>query len=137
MKTLDLNALYDYAERQGIHIDCYDLVKIESLSLTDEGECYIGINPFILKSHAEEKVKLAHEVGHCETVSFYDTNSPWYIRERCEARAEKWAIKKLIPKDELVEAHKNGICDVYELADYFSVTLDFMCAALKYYSNCY
>lgn len=98
---MDLNALYNYADQQQIHIDCFDLAHIESLSIMDGSECYIGINPLILKSYAEEKVKLAHEVGHCETVSFYDKNTPWYIRERCEARAEKWAIKKLIPRTSL------------------------------------
>ena len=132
---MDLNALYNYADQQQIHIDCFDLAHIESLSIMDGSECYIGINPLILKSYAEEKVKLAHEVGHCETVSFYDKNTPWYIRERCEARAEKWAIKKLIPKDELVKAYKDGICNNFDLADHFGVTEAFMQKALKYYSE--
>ena len=135
MMSLELNALYNYADHKRIHIDCFDLSNIESLSIMDGGEFYIGINPLILKSYSEEKVKLAHELGHCETVSFYDESTPWYIRERCEARAEKWAIKKLIPKDELMTAFKDGICDNYDLAEHFGVTEDFMRKALKYYSQ--
>ncbi len=132
---MELTTLYDFAEQQGIHIECYDLAYIDSLSILADGECYIGINPLILSLYAEEKIKLAHEVGHCETGSFYNENTPRYIRERCEARADKWAIKKLIPKDELIKAYKDGISDNFELADYFGVTEDFMRKAIAYYCN--
>ena len=79
-------------------------------------------------------MKLAHELGHCETGAFYNEYSKFDIRAKHERRANKWAIKKLIPEDELKEACT--FCyNRYELAEHFGVTEDFMQKALDYYIN--
>lgn len=131
---MNLYTLYNIAEHDNIEVLSYDLQQCESLSVMCDGECYIGINPFVVKSTADEKVKLAHELGHCETGSFYNQYSPFDIRSRHEYRADKWAIKKLVPEDELKEACK--FCtNRWELSQYFEVTEDFMQKAMDYYSN--
>ena len=132
---MDLNDLYTYADNCGYHIDCFDLHHVECMSLTSDGEYYIAINPFALTSYAEEKVKLAHEVGHCETHAFYDQHTSPLVRSRCETKAVKWAIKKLIPKDELIEEYKHGTETAYELAEHFGVPVDFMQTAIEFYCN--
>ena len=98
-----------------------------------DGECYIAIDPRKVASAADEKTKLAHEMGHCVTGAFYNVYSPWDIRQRHENRADKWAIKKLIPKDELELAVADGRTDIWELAEFFSVTEDFMRKAISLY----
>lgn len=129
---MELNALYEHADNNGIFVDCYDFTYIQSLSILDEDVCYIGINPFMLESEADEKVKLAHELGHCETGAFYNRYALYDIRAKHERKADKWAIKKLIPKDELKQAFKS--CrNRFELSEYFGVTEDFMQKALDYY----
>ena len=135
MNIVTLEEMYEYAESQGIHVDCYDMNHIPCLSVYSDEEYFIGINPFALTSYADELIDLTHEIGHCVTGAFYDSNSPQYWRIRCERIAEKWAIEKLVPKDKLIQAYKDGICDNSELADLFGVTEDFLQSALKYYCD--
>lgn len=74
---------------------------------------------------------LAHEIGHCETLAFYNAYSPLEIREKHEARADRWAVSKLVPVGELTEALKHGINEIWALAEHFDVTEDFMRKAIK------
>lgn len=127
--------LYDYAEKQNIEVISLTTRKAQCMSMIDEyGDCGIGINPFMLKSESDEKVKLAHELGHCETGAFYNMYSPFDIRSKHEYTANKWAIKKLVPEDELKEACK-FCANRWELSQHFEVTEDFMQKALDYYKE--
>lgn len=125
--------LYRTAEQNNIEVYSYDLNKCESLSVLVDGTCAVAINPFALKSESDEKVKLAHELGHCETGAFYNCFSALDIRSKHEYTANKWAIKKLVPEDELKQAIKNGCENRWQLSEYFGVTEDFMQKALDYY----
>lgn len=129
---MTLNNLYDIAARDNITVYSYDLGGYDCLSLLDNNKCYIAIDPFKLKSEAEELVKLAHELGHCETGAFYNQYALLDIRAKHETRADKWAIKKLIPKDELVKAYRY-CTNRWELSEHFGVTEDFMQKVLDYY----
>lgn len=64
---------------------------------------------------------------------WYIENTPLWLRKKYERAADKWAIKKLIPKDELEAAFQKGITEVWELAEYFEVTEDFVRKAAKEY----
>jgi len=101
--------------------------------MDDNGSCYIAIDPYKLRSTQEEKEKLAHELGHCLTGSFYSIYTAVDCRQRHENRADKWAIKKLIPADELEEVAANGCTEIWELAEHFGVTELFMRKAVSYY----
>lgn len=132
--TPKLLELYEMAEADNIMILCEKTAELKSMSvMTDSGNCYIGINPLTLDSTADELVRIAHEMGHCETGSFYNQYSPFDIRSRHEQRATKWAIKKLVPKDELIAAVKDGCANRYELSEYFELPEDFIQKALDYY----
>lgn len=130
---MQLYDLYNLAEQRGITVISFNLPESEAMSVMLDGNCYIGIDPFSLDTYADEKVKLGHEIGHCEMGAFYNEYSPLSLRSQCERRADIWAIKKLIPKDELIKAFKNGIVDKWDLADYFDVTEDFITKAAEYY----
>lgn len=126
--------LYRTAEREGIEVDCFDLERRESLSIMDEdGDCYIAIDPLKLTSAKDEKVKLAHEMGHCVTGSFYNRFAACDVRQRHENRADKWAIQKLIPPEDLEHAIEEGYTEIWELAEYFDVTEEFMRKAMCWY----
>ena len=84
---------------------------------------------------ADEKVKLAHEMGHCVTGSFYNIYAACDVRQKHENRADKCAIEKLIPKDELNHSVRRGITEIWDLAEYFGVTEDFMRNAVCWYVN--
>lgn len=128
MKT---NDLYQIAERSGITVDRFPLPENRSISVKSGGNLYVAVDDHV--TNAEERVCLAHELGHCETMSFYNVYSPLDIREKHELRANRWAIGKLIPKSAYLRALKNGYDNLYSLAEYFSVTEEFMKKAVEYY----
>ncbi|MBE6733381.1 MAG: ImmA/IrrE family metallo-endopeptidase [Ruminococcaceae bacterium] len=127
-----LNDLYAFAEQHDIDVDCMKLKTMQCVTLSLDGSNCIIIDPFQLKSSIDEMVKLAHEIGHCVTGSFYNEYSPLDIRAKHEHRADKWAIKKLIPEDELKNALAFCI-NRYELSEHFGVSEDFMQKALDLY----
>lgn len=124
--------LYDFAKDRDILIINDKLKKSPSMSIFDEGLCTIVIDNRQIHSAVEENVIAAHEVGHCETGAFYNEKS-LELKSRMEYRANRWAIKKLIPEDELIEAFEHGILETWELAEQFEVTEDFMIKALEFY----
>ena len=133
---IELSRLYQIAEEENIEVDCFDLKKREALStMDDDGACYIAIDPYKLHSTPEERTKLAHELGHCITGSFYNANATVEHRQRHENCADKWAIKKLIPVDELETAAATGCTEIWELAEHFGVTEQFMKKAVCYYAH--
>lgn len=126
--------LYEYAELRGIDVDWFDTMRAPSLSaILPDGEYCIAINPWMMDTVSKEKVSLAHELGHCETGSFYNQYSPYDLRQKHENRADKWAIQKLIPESELRSAVESGYTEIWDLADYFQVTEEFMRKAISLY----
>lgn len=131
---MTLTELYGLAECESVVIAPFALNKRESLSTMDsDGQCFVAIDPTKVTSTADEKTKLAHELGHCVTGSFYNVYSPCDIRQRHENRADKWAIKTLIPKDELDAAVERGYTELWELAELFNVSEDLMRKAVSWY----
>ena len=126
--------LYKIAENSGTQILCCDLPHTRSVSaMSCTGTCYIGMDPFEIETSAEERVHLAHELGHCETGSFYNAYSSLEIRAKKEIKADRWAFSRLIPVWELNSVLENGIVELWDLAEYFGVTEDFMLKAVDYY----
>lgn len=131
---MELLELYQLADAEHIPVYSFDLPQTHSLSLmNNDGSCAVAIDPFGLNSTKDEKIRLAHELGHCVTGSFYNRYSDFDIKARSEYKADKWAIKKLVPEDELQNAFKQGIVEPWNLAEYFNVTEDFIIKAVNYY----
>ena len=121
------------AEDEDITVLNTNCPECGSISLmTSEGNCYIGIDNKEM-TKAEELVHMAHELGHCVTGSFYNRYSKFDIISKHEYCANKWAIKKLIPKDELISAFESGIMEIWELAEHFGVTEEFMIQTCEFY----
>lgn len=131
MNVLDL---YRFAEQQNIEVIETSLPENGSLSvMDDQGNCYIGMDESVIDGDALERVHLGHELGHCVTGSFYNRYSHFDLRQRHENRADKWAIAKLVTEDELDEAVADGCCEIWNLAERFGVTEQFMQKAVCYY----
>lgn len=132
----DLLYLYKYAEKHHIDVDWFSLPVTPSLSVKlPDNSCAIGIDPWKMETIAEETVCLAHELGHCETDSFYDPTTGLPVKQKCENRADRWAIQRLVPRREFFRAVESGCTEVWQLADYFNVTEEFMRKAMCYYTN--
>lgn len=132
----DVLSLYRLAEKRGIDVDLRPLRRVPSLSLSMDwagGRCAVALDPDQVAGAADEKVKLGHELGHCVTGSFYNRYAACDLRRRHELHADRWAIAHLIPRKELNAAIAKGVREVWELAEYFEVTEEFMKKALSHY----
>lgn len=131
---MDIPALYDFALQKNIEVVRFPMADNGSISfMADSGSCYIGIDPAVQDGGVQERTHLSHEIGHCETGSFYNKYAAVDSRQRHENRADKWAIKKLIPVDALDNAIAAGHTDLWDLADHFGVTEPLMRRAVCYY----
>lgn len=131
---MDTWALYELAEQENIEIAQFPMKENGSVSFsTDSGRCYIGMDKGIADGSIQERIHLAHELGHCITGSFYNRYSNFDCRQRHENRADKWAIRQLITPEELDQAVASGYTEVWDLADYFGVTEQFVKKAICLY----
>lgn len=127
--------LYRYAEQQNIDVDWVSMELATSLSVPLPGGQYaIAINPWKMDSLAMETVCLAHELGHCETGSFYNPYAVCDVRRKHENRADKWAIRRLVPRAEYESALDDGCTTISALAERFGVTPEFMKKAVCLYT---
>jgi len=130
----DIVELYQLAENHEHEVYWYTDENISAVSVMDEtdGSCAIAINPFKIEGNADEKYKLAHELGHCECGAFYNRYSPFDLVNKHEFRADRWAIKKLLPKEELRAAIVDRR-DRCEIAEMFEVPVELVDKAVEYY----
>lgn len=127
--------LYRYAEQQNIDVDWVSMELATSLSVPLPGGQYaIAINPWKMDSLSMETVCLAHELGHCETGSFYNPYAVCDVRRKHENRADKWAIRRLVPRAEYEAALADGCTTISALAERFGVTPEFMRKAVCLYT---
>lgn len=128
-----VEGLYALAQEQGYDIDDYPLHNAESLAARlPNDHCSVAIDRTQLKSQSDELIKLAHELGHCETRSFYNAKTPTDLRGRHEERANRWMYRRLVPREELfclLEQKR----DLYEIAERFGVPERIITAAYEYY----
>lgn len=127
--------LIDYAQRRGCEVYEHPLPETSSVSVKIGEGHFIGIDRDRLERESERSVRIAHELGHCETDSFYCMYSPLLTRERLERRANVWAIEHTVDREKLDALIREGVREVWELAERFEVTVEFMAAALEYYKN--
>ncbi len=131
---MNVHDLYVLAKQQNIEVIETSLPENGSLSVMDDsGNCYIGIDESVMDGGALEIVHMGHELGHCITGSFYNRHTRFDIRQRHENRADKWAIRQIISVEELDTAIAAGYTEIWQLAEYFDVTEQFMRKALCLY----
>ena len=131
---MELRQLYELAEQENIPVIRFSLPETGSMSVMDDaGRCYIGMDPGLGDGGVSERVHLSHELGHCLTGSFYNIYAAADCRQRHENRANKWAIQALIPVDDLDDAIARGCTEVWELADRFQVSEEFIRKTVCWY----
>ena len=128
---MTLEELYNIAQSENIDIYAAAFPLSQSVSIMDDNlNCYIGIDYDLIHSSAEEKRKLAHEIGHCIRGAFYNQHSKLDLISKHEYSADKWACDTLLPKDDMQEAFELGYVEVWQLADYFDVPEELIKKAL-------
>lgn len=130
-----MKAILNYIDENCIDVDWVPLRQAPSLSMPVGSKYCIAINTRQLTGEADERTKLAHEVGHCATGAFYNRYSSLDILQKHENRADKWAIRHLIPVESLDAAVADGYCEICDLAEHFGVSEDFMKKAVCLYTH--
>ena len=126
-----------YAESKGIYVEYGNLHQTGSCAVFIDNRIYVvGLDDGDM-TEAQLRTHLAHEIGHCEAGAFYDKNSPLDNRAKDEHKANVWAIKKLLPKEELQQAFRQGLVEIWQLAEHFDLTEDIIRFACRYYFNKY
>lgn len=74
----------------------------------------------------DKRCVLAEEIGHYKTSvgNILDQNS--IANRKQELTAHRWAIRKLISLDDIIEASREGICNFFELAEFLNITEEFL-----------
>jgi Zn-dependent peptidase ImmA (M78 family) len=124
--------LYKRAEKQGIEVDDVPMSEVISSSFP---QGWIAIDKRKIETEREEKVHLAHEIGHIESGSFYNADSLYDIKKKHENHADKRAIRMLVPYSSFIKAVRSGIREAWSLAEHFDVTESFMKKVIDLYQD--
>lgn len=130
--TISNHDLHRLAVKKGVHIDYAYMPKAEAVAVKYKGDFFIGLDYSVPENSPAERLMLAHELGHIETDAFYGLRAPELVRQKAEAEAERWAVKKLVPKKSLTTLLKKGLNE-WEIAEHFNVTTDFIRRAYQLY----
>lgn len=127
--------LYDVANEHNCYITNKHTKASKSFIMETKDAYFINIDVNQIESKAEERVCLAHELGHCISGTTYTINHKSLYRGSAEYRADYRGAQLVIPIDDLRRCVDKGIIEKYELADYFNVTEEFVERALYIYGN--
>lgn len=128
-------SLYNDLNSNGVNFYIWDLGEDKAVTIELDGKYSIFMDFDNIHTSAEELVLVAHEGGHITTGATHRLNSPYDLVEKHEHKADKWAVQKLISECALDEAVAKGYTEIWDLAEYFGVTEDFMKKAVCYYTH--
>lgn len=125
--------LRDIAERENIKIyeDC-DIGRLKGLYF--DNTILLSQN---IENNQEKKCILGEELGHHYESYGNILDQEDHFNRAQEIRARRWAYKKLVKIEHLIEAFYDGIRNIFELAEYLEVTTKFLKDAIKYYKQEY
>ena len=126
MGTLNVFDLYKEMHDAGIKMFYWPLDGHAAATIRHEGRYAVFVDTEQFETTADELCSVAHEYAHCETGTTHAICSPLDLVARHEYRANKRAVHRLIPIDDLHEALQNGYREIWELAEHFGVTEDFV-----------
>lgn len=130
---MNVQKLYTIAEKNGIHVDTDMEMALPSAACEIGDFRHIALRKGL--SEREVLVCFAHEIGHHKRGALYQIEAPCFTRGQCEYKADKWAVHSLIPLRALLSAFRKGCTTVWELAEYFDVTEDFIRRTVEIYKQ--
>ena len=136
-----LNNLYQWLKDEGVLLFDRQLPfsNDRTRAVTIKLECAdsawgIFLDKVRMETSAEEKSTILHEGGHYATGTTHKILSPCDLVEKHEYKADKWAVQRALSAEELDDAVADGHTELWDLAEYFGVTEDFMRKAVCWYT---
>ncbi len=138
----NLDSLYQWLDNEGVFLFDRQLPfskddsKATTIKLNPPNEVWgIFLDKGRLKTIPEEKSALLHESGHYATGTTHEVCSPCDLISKHEYKADKWGIQRAFSAEELDWAVADGHTEMWDLAEYFDVTEDFMRKAVCWYTH--
>lgn len=128
-------ALYDQLNQAGARFYHWRMDGDQASTIEIKGNYAVFMDFDHIDTAAEELVLVAHEGGHILTGATHKVSSPYDLVEKHEYKADKWAVQRLISEEELDDAVAEGHTEMWDLAEHFGVTEDFMRKAVCWYTH--
>lgn len=102
---MELNSLYNIAEKENIKIYDWQIEDVDGMYLNYHNINAIALNYDRLGTYIEEKCTLAEELGHYYMDATYPAScTDKVLIDKQEYRAKKWSYYVLIPFENLKSA---------------------------------
>lgn len=136
---MDLLQLYGYAEKKGIIVVPWKIDNRKACAIKMKREYHILMNDRLIDGERDERVTLAHELGHCRSDRMYylqDYCNPLYKANiaKAERKAKDEACRLLVSPDELKKALRENDTE-YAAAESLDIDLFTLRDVVKYYQT--
>ena len=134
---VEFSDLYKEIQNHGISLYQYNAgeVKSATIELNKQYGIFIDITRF--PSLVETKRAMAHEIGHCVTGCTHKVSSSLDLVQKHEYKANRWAVKRFLPFEQIQAAIQNGYTESWQLSEYFGLPESAIKWAIHYYvENC-
>ena len=106
---MNLTELYNYAEQKGVTVAFWKINGQKACALNVHNCYHIVMNNCLIDGERDERVVLAHELGHCRSDRMYylqDFYNPLYKANiaKAERKAKDEACRLLVDPDKLKKA---------------------------------
>lgn len=136
---MDLLQLYGYAEQKGVIVAPWKIDNRKACAIKMGRNYHILMNDCLIDGERDERVVLAHELGHCRSDRMYylqDYCNPLYKANiaKAERKAKDEACRLLVSPDELKKALRENDTE-YAAAESLDIDLFTFRDVVEYYQT--
>lgn len=128
-----LSEMYSDLEDQNIKLFTHDIGFAGAATVEMNGQYGVFLDISCFRTINTYKEILAHEIGHCATGCTHKICSTLDLVQKHEYKANRWAIERYLPFDDLNAAIIDGYSEPWQLAEYFDFSESFINKAIDYY----
>lgn len=134
---MDLLQLYGYAEQKGVIVAPWKIDNRKACAIKMGRNYHILMNDCLIDGERDERVVLAHELGHCRSDRMYylqDYCNPLYKANiaKAERKAKDEACRLLVNPEELKKALRENDTE-YAAAESLDIDLFTFRDVVEYY----
>lgn len=134
---MDLMQLYGYAEQKGVIVAPWKIDNRKACAIKMGRNYHILMNDCLIDGERDERVVLAHELGHCRSDRMYylqDYCNPLYKANiaKAERKAKDEACRLLVNPEELKKALRENDTE-YAAAESLDIDLFTFRDVVEYY----
>lgn len=129
---MNCDQAYQELEALGVKVGA---VRFNSTVALSGPEGYLAIDYSRLDDGAHELEVLLHEIGHFQTGSFYQLDTPYADRKKQEAKATRYVFEKFYPAETVARLMAQGRQQPWAIAEALGLPEDFVVEMLAFYKE--